>query len=294
MKRSGRWPSTVRGEPTRSAPRSAARRAIVVARRSGERAAGPKRESWARRGWSGCAVKVKPATGAPGGRASSSRRTSVRSVLTSRVGAGSAIARASQPSGSSFRVTSRRAQARACDSRRCDEPLERRVARRRGRARATTSGHSRSMPSEKDGRRQAGLERARIDAARGGVELAAELAQAARDFAFRQVREVADRADAPALERLGDLDLGSEARERERREEARLFAFGDDGGRVGEARGDARGELGGGDADARGQAAAFSAARSDVAVPSSCQLLSPLGDGWTSEPALRDAPSRSR
>src|SRR6202162_6381120 len=34
-KRSGRWPLTVRGEPTRPAPRRAARRAIVVARRAG-------------------------------------------------------------------------------------------------------------------------------------------------------------------------------------------------------------------------------------------------------------------
>ena len=63
-KRSGRWPSTVRGEPTRSGPSRAARRARVVARASGRSSGGPNRVSWPWRGRSGWATQVKAATGA--------------------------------------------------------------------------------------------------------------------------------------------------------------------------------------------------------------------------------------
>ena len=146
---------------------------MVVARRSGESAAGPKRESWARRGESGCAEKVKPATGAPGGRASSSRRTRVSSVLTSRVGAGSAMARASWPSGSSLIATSRRVHARACDSRRRDEALERGVRdEEEGLERGERPLEVHALGEGR--RRKVRLERARVDAARGRVELAAD------------------------------------------------------------------------------------------------------------------------
>ena len=55
---------------------------------------------------------VEMLAGAPGGRASRSRRTRVSSVLTSRVGAGSEKARSSCPDGSSVSDSSRRVQAR--------------------------------------------------------------------------------------------------------------------------------------------------------------------------------------
>src|SRR5436305_217368 len=86
--------------------------AIVVASFSGETALGPKSESCARRGRSGCATNEKPATGAPGGVFSRSSRISVSIVLTSRVGAGRSMPRASYPSGSSVSVNSSRLQAK--------------------------------------------------------------------------------------------------------------------------------------------------------------------------------------
>src|SRR5262249_32069142 len=70
------------------------------------------------------------------------------------------------------------------------------------------------------GRRQVRLERTRVDGARGDVEVAADLTQTAGDFAFGQLREIADRGEAPALEGRGDLHLRREALERERREKA--------------------------------------------------------------------------
>src|SRR5262249_47383148 len=103
------------------------------------------------------------------------------------------------------------------------------------------------------GPRDARLRGPRGEGAGGGGERAGGLAEAARDLAFGKIREIADRAKAPAVERLGDLEGGAEAREGQRREEGRLLALGDDGRRVGKSRGDARGELGGCDADARGK-----------------------------------------
>ena len=120
------------------------------------------------------------------------------------------------------------------------------------------------MPSEKEGGGRYGSSGRGIDAARGRVELAADLAEAAGDFALGQLGEVADRVEAPALERRGDLERGGELLERQRREETRLLSLRDDGRRVGQARGDARGELGRGDADARGQRGLFRGAQ-DVA-----------------------------
>ena len=102
-------------------------------------------------------------------------------------------------------------------------------------------------------RREVGLERARVDAARGRVEVAAGFAEAAGDFALGQLREVADRVEPPAVERRGDLERGGELLERQRREKARLLAFGHDGRRVGQPRRDARRELGRRHAHARGQ-----------------------------------------
>src|SRR6059058_5739710 len=57
--RSGRWPSTVTGMPTRPSPSMETRRAMVVASFSGETADGPKRESCARRGGEVDAARVE-------------------------------------------------------------------------------------------------------------------------------------------------------------------------------------------------------------------------------------------
>jgi len=106
-------------------------------------------------------------------------------------------------------------------------------------------------------RRQARLERARVDSARGGVKPAPELPQAALDLSGRQFRELSDRADAPPLEGCRDLDLRREACERQRREKFAFLPRRHDTRRIGQSRRDARGELGGGEAGARGQAGLF-------------------------------------
>ena len=225
---------------------------MVVARRSGESAAGPKSESCARRGESGWAVKEKPATAAPGGRASSSRRSEGQKRLDvagrrgQRDRAGVAAVGIEREHG---------LEARAREGLRleaADETLERGVREKEKRLERGERPLELHALGE-GGRRDARLERPRIDAARGGVQGAADLAETARDFALGKLREVADRVQSPAVERRGRLEGGSESRERQRREKGRLFAFGDDGRRVGKTRGDARGELGARHADARGQ-----------------------------------------
>ena len=148
--RSGRWPSTVIGMPTRSSPRMEIRRAMVVASFSGEMAAGPKSESCARRGRSGWAVNEKPITGAPGGRFSRSRRRRVSIVFTSRVGAGRSMPRASKPSGSRISVISIRLQAKPCISIRLARRSSAALAMKRNGSSAT-SGHSSSIPSRNSG-----------------------------------------------------------------------------------------------------------------------------------------------
>src|SRR6266852_3927627 len=135
----------------RSAPSIEAKRAIVVARRSGESAAGPKSESWALRGRSGRAVKRKPTMREP--------------------------------------AIERRAADEEKGLEREEWPFE-------------------VHPFREAGRRQARLERARIDAACRRMQLAPCLPQTACDFSFGQLRQFADRGEAPALEHLSDLESG--------------------------------------------------------------------------------------
>ena len=127
-----------------------ASRAMHVASRSGEIAGGPNSESCAERGRSGCAMNRNPETGAPGRRASRSRRTSVRSVFTSRVGAGRSTVRLSAPPGSRVRASVSRAQASACEARRMVSRSSAVRATKRNGSTATI-GHSSSIPSEKRG-----------------------------------------------------------------------------------------------------------------------------------------------
>ena len=252
-KRSGRWPSTGRGEPTRSGPSRAKRRARVVASLSGDRAAGPYIVSCASRGRSGWATKEKPATGAPGGRASSSRRTRVSRVLTSRVGAGRSIDRDWWPSGSSRSSRPRRMQAKPRDSRRWQ--------RRSRAARPTNRKGSRrdqrpleAHPLVEGGRRLARHQGPGIDSAGRRVQLAAEPSQPARHPRRRQAGEVAHRAHAPALEGLGHVHLGRQALEGQGSEEGGLLARGHDHRRLGQAGGHPRRQLARRDSHPRRQA----------------------------------------
>src|ERR1051325_4459882 len=227
--RSGMWPSTVIGMPTLPSPRMEISLAMVVASFSGESAAGPKRESCARRGRSGCATMEKATTGAPGGVFSRSRRRRASIVFASRVGAGGARGGEVHP----VRLKGRRQlETRAGEALRL-QPLGQPVERGAGDEEERLERHQRPLqlhPFPELGREGAGDERPRIDAPRGVMQLAPELAQAAGHFALGQAGQLADGAQAPLAERGRRIEGGGEAGQRRRRQKLRLAAFGDDDG----------------------------------------------------------------
>jgi hypothetical protein len=94
----------------------------------------------------------------------------------------------------------------------------------------------------------------RIDSAGGRVQRAAGLSQAARHSRPGQPCEIADRADAPALQGGGEIHLRRQAGERQRRQEGSLLPVRDDDRRLGKPRGDPRGELARSDPGPRRQA----------------------------------------
>ena len=158
---------------------------------------GPKSESCARRGRSGCATNEKPTTGAPGGVFSRSRRISVSIVFD--------VARRRR------QVDAARVVAVGIERQRELEPLagealdlhplRQAVERGVGDEEERLERDERPLqlhPFAKLRRQRARHERTRIDAARGPVQLASDLAEAAGDFAFGKLGEIADRCRGPS------------------------------------------------------------------------------------------------
>ena len=95
-----------------------------------------------------------------------------------------------------------------------------------------------------------------VETARDGVQFLALRSQPAGDLRRRQPGELADRAQAPAVEGFRDLDRRRQPAEGQGREEVRLLALVDHVRGLGQCRGDARRELARGDAGFRRQSGA--------------------------------------